>query len=120
MTRPFDEEAAKAGAPVQTRDGCKVRILCYDRLDSESPIVGLITGEGGREYFGSWTVTGAYNRLTGARHDDLVMATVKKEGWINLYRSRFPSTRCNVYSTEAEAKKESGAGAIQVHVEWEE
>lgn len=32
--KPFDLELAKAGHPVQTRDGRPVRIICYDRKDN--------------------------------------------------------------------------------------
>lgn len=39
--RPFDLEAAKAGKPVYTRDGRKVRIICFD-AKCIKPIVALI------------------------------------------------------------------------------
>ncbi len=119
MSKPFNEDAAKAGAPVQTRDGRKVRILCYDRACKVFPIVGLVTDFDGSESSCSWTPQG-FSSTQGPDELDLVMATVKKEGWINLYRDCLPLTGSNVYSTEAEAKKESGAGAIQVRIEWEE
>lgn len=119
MSKPFNEDAAKAGALVQTREGCKVRILCYDRACEVFPIVGLVTDSDGSEYSCSWTPQG-FSSTQGPNKLDLVMATVKKECWINLYKSCLPSVGCRVYSTEAEAKKESGAGAIQVRIEWEE
>lgn len=119
MSKPFNEDAAKAGAPVQTRDGRRVRILCYDRACEVFPIVGLVTDSDGAEYSHSWTRQGS-SFLSGPNKSDLVMVPNKKEGWINLYRDCLPSIGSNVYSTEAEAKKESGAGAIQVRIEWEE
>lgn len=39
--KEFDLELAKAGFPVKTRNGEKVRILCFDRIAS-TPIVALV------------------------------------------------------------------------------
>lgn len=40
--KPFDLEKAKAGAPVCTRDGRNVRIICFDReTDNDYSIVAL-------------------------------------------------------------------------------
>lgn len=119
MSKPFNEDAAKAGAPVQTRDGCKVRILCYDRACEVFPIVGLVTGSDGSEYCCSWTPQG-FSSTQGPDKLDLVMAPVKKEGWVNLYKNCLPSIGYMVYPIEAEAKKQSSPGAIQVRIEWEE
>lgn len=41
--RPFDLEAAKAGKPVYTRDGRKVRIICFD-AKCIKPIGDLLWG----------------------------------------------------------------------------
>lgn len=41
-TKPFDLEAAKAGAKVVTRDGRQVRIICFDKKDPQYPIVALV------------------------------------------------------------------------------
>ena len=38
--REFNLEEAKAGAPVCTREGNKVKILCFDRELTDYPIVG--------------------------------------------------------------------------------
>ena len=42
IQKPFDAEAAKRGARVETKDGQPVRILCYDRVDINYSIVALI------------------------------------------------------------------------------
>lgn len=42
IQKPFNVEAAKNGAKVETRDGHPVRILCYDRVDISYPIIALI------------------------------------------------------------------------------
>lgn len=44
IQKPFDVEAAKNGAKVETRDGRSVRIICYDRKFS-CPIIALILGD---------------------------------------------------------------------------
>ncbi len=40
--KPFDLEAAKAGAPVMTRDGRPARILAFDLKADEYPIAAAI------------------------------------------------------------------------------
>lgn len=40
--KEFNIKAAKAGKPVCTRDGRKVRILCYDLKGAKYPIVAAI------------------------------------------------------------------------------
>ena len=42
---PFDIEKAKQGAKVMTREGCDVRILCYDHKREDYPIVAEIIPE---------------------------------------------------------------------------
>lgn len=41
--KPFNLEAAKAGAPVITRDGRGARITCFDN-EGDYPILALIEG----------------------------------------------------------------------------
>jgi hypothetical protein len=48
MIKPFDLEAAKNGAPVCTRDGRDVRIVCFDTKGTY-PITYLML-ENGAEY----------------------------------------------------------------------
>lgn len=43
--KPFDLEAAKAGAPVCTREGHSVRIVCWDVKDPTYPIIALINDD---------------------------------------------------------------------------
>lgn len=46
--KPFDLEAAKNGAPVCTRGGRKVKIICFDRK-GEFPIVALVDSDDTQE-----------------------------------------------------------------------
>lgn len=54
----FDLEAAKRGAAVCTREGMKARIVCFDRVDLEYPILGLRKNKAGVEYIFSYTLDG--------------------------------------------------------------
>lgn len=66
IQKPFNVEAAKEGAKVETRDGDSVRILCYDRKNNNNhhinfPIIAL-TNHNGLESCFSYTSEG---RLLG-------------------------------------------------------
>ena len=69
IQKPFNVEAAKNGAKVETRDGDSVRILCYDRksnnLNINFPIIAL-TNHNGMESCFSYTSEG---RLLGDDFD---------------------------------------------------
>ena len=54
----FDLEAAKRGAAVCTRSWMEARIVCFDRIDSIYPIVGLCRNNDGSEFVGSYTTNG--------------------------------------------------------------
>ena len=84
--KPFDLKLAKAGHPVQTANGAGARIICFDRdseynVDERYPIVALVR-VAGIEKIVEYTKKGVA-RQTGFR--DLVMVTVKKEGWVNVF-----------------------------------
>ncbi len=72
----FDLEAAKRGAAVCTKCGMEVRIICFGRIDSIYPIVGLCRNNDGSEFVGSYTTDGrkfcstADNRDLMMRDDD--------------------------------------------------
>lgn len=74
--KEFDIEAAKNGAPVQTRDGKTVRIICWDKKDSFYPIVALY-GEDGKEWVETYTLNGKCD-LIYDNPRDLVMAQDKE------------------------------------------
>ena len=66
IQKPFNVEAAKNGAKIETRDGDSVRILCYDRKNNNNhhinfPIIAL-TNHNGLESCFSYTSEG---RLLG-------------------------------------------------------
>lgn len=125
--KPFDLEAAKAGAKVITRDGKPVRILCFDRKNNQSPIVGLVSDEYG-EGLASFTKDGKYV-VNGATHcNDLFMAPVKHEGWVNVYKTDAPCFSATLHSESVYLTKDDAMMAIidginyiaTVKLEWEE
>lgn len=94
--KPFNLQQTKAGAPVCTRDGHEVRIICFDAKGTDCrPIIALITNTysngNKREYLQSFTkkgelYKGEINRL------DLMMVDTKyeyKKGYVNVYKSSF-------------------------------
>ena len=120
----FDIEKAKEGAPVCTREGKEVRILCYDmKYMDKDMLVALVKQKDGGEYLRIYNPSGVC--VEGGREQDLMMAPVKKKVWINLYK-----TECdNVLSDqitwdskeEAEQYKDTKTlgwiGAYEVEVE---
>lgn len=53
IIKPFDLEAAKNGAKIETRNGKKVEILRWD-LNNKCSILGIVTGDDGYESFVGW------------------------------------------------------------------
>ena len=83
--KEFDLELAKAGYPVCTRDGRSARVICYDCKHPIYPLIGLVGCKNGEEYVLSYTEKGEL--IEGLTYGaDLMMANVKKEGWINIYK----------------------------------
>lgn len=127
--KDFDLAKAKAGALVCTRDGRQARIICWDAkvtYDGEIyPIIALI-GED-EQHIMTYDNNGNIVAGTNGRPEDLVMASVKHEGWVNVYT---PSSEGKyivsavVYDTEADAKKaglnKSKSYITTVKIKWEE
>ena len=118
--KPFNLKLAKQGHPVCTRDGRDVRILCFDRMDPQYPIIALVKGNV-FEKLQTYTSNG---RLTdGEKHDcDLVMKSTKKQGWINVYsEDGINRTSTNVYKTRKEAFRYHADNYVDtIKIEWEQ
>lgn len=122
--KPFDLEKAKAGAPVITKEGLPVRIICFDRLQAQWPLCGLVKTSENIETFVCFTTEGIASYSSSHQ---LCMAPVKKEGWINIYNYEggFPKwvgkTGSCIYR-----KKEDAEIAVEINcvatikIEWEE
>lgn len=121
--KPFDLEEAKAGKPVCTRDGRKVRIICFDRMGNY-PIIGLIRKDNIERIY--------YFKENGACVDDfceLMMAPEKKEGWVNVYTKAGDNRACCcIYPTKEEAMRQATmtngefvkSYITTTKIEWEE
>lgn len=114
--KPFDLEEAKAGKPVCTRDGRKVRIICFDRKDVR-PIIALIKSDNDDEgvyyYYADGSNLDNYPSVF-----DLMMLSEKKKGWVNIYKSEDPIF---LSKEEAELHKDDFGGYITTtKIEWEE
>lgn len=120
--KPFNLEEAKAGKPVQDSQGNPVRIICFDRIKNEYPIVALIkrkTDSGYEEVIETFTADGRYTtNASDECENKLVMAPEKKEGWINLYSSL---VYYEVYNSEEEALRKAADDVVAtIKIEWEE
>ena len=125
--KEFSLEEAKAGKPVCTKDGRPARIICFDRKSTDFPIVVLIDNGTIEDYY-CFTNNGTYH-LDDSHHFDLMMAPVKRKGWINIYKQSSPydiSERLgsHIYSTQEQAL--AGVDSTNpnyiatIEIEWEE
>jgi hypothetical protein len=115
----FDLELAKQGHPVCTRDGRPARIVDYNYEGSE-PIVAIIKTMGGCESIETYTNDGRWN---SKKHpNDLIMAPVKHEGWVNVFNDGKDNYTGNkIYATKEEAEEYGGRLRIATaKIEWEE
>lgn len=121
--KPFNLELAKAGYPVCTKTGRPARIICFDRKNEKYPLVVLITCPGGTEEPTPCTENGE-SMISNGDSNNLMMASIKKEGWINLYKK--DNGECEsgiaVYPSEEHAIKNHGnafkyIGAVKI--EWD-
>ena len=120
--KPFSLEAAKAGKPVCTRDGRKVRIICFDRK-ANMPIVALIECANHAE-----TLQCVHNDGKCFHYDtsinDLMMLPEKKEGWVNVYKKEqnryvkgiFPSREIALNSISEKSREYIAT----IKITWEE
>lgn len=120
--KPFDLELAKAGHPVCIRDGRKARIICFDKKDSDFPIIALLDF-GNYEAVATYTLEGRF-MWREESNKDLFMAPTKREGWINIYKTSFGSiyTGVDVYKTRQDALDQNNNNELinTVKIEWEE
>lgn len=79
IIKPFDLEAAKNGAKIETRNGKEVEILRTD-LKNNFPIIGIVTGDDGSEGFAGWKTDGTSpSKILGDNDNDLVLVEYEDE-----------------------------------------
>lgn len=85
---PFDLEAAKAGAPVITRDGSSVRIVCWDRVGCATIMALVMNKLGDLESPCFYTRNGVCFAPTipCSKQFDLFMAPKRIKKWRVVYR----------------------------------
>ena len=121
---------------VVTRDGKPVRIICtdahqvYDDIPGTFPIVALIKESKNKELTYTYREDGRYRDGENCYSCDLFFATVKREGWVNLYldpcgRIAHETTVTAdpvVYPTKERAQESKAYSTYidTVHIEWEE
>lgn len=128
--KPFNLEQAKAGKPVCTRDGRKVRIICFDRINGDYyKIVACVTAfDGDFEEVLFYGIDGYIVDSQNPKDEDLMMLPEKKEGYVNLYHNCNDKYAAylgnNVIYKDKEFAENMGIGAINyiktVKVQWEE
>ena len=116
--RPFNLEEAKAGKGVCTRDGIPVDIITFNALPHDYPIWGILKGV---EYDRVLSYRTDGRHLTNECDDDLMMATEKREGWINIYENNGRDTYGAIYKTQKGAQMHaSPEGYVTtIKIEWE-
>ena len=127
-TKSFDLEAAKAGKPVCTRDGRKVRIICFDRINGDYyKIVACVTAfDGDFEEVLFYGIDGYIVDSQNPKDEDLMMLPEKKEGWVNICRNlntnKTELDTEDIYNTKEEALQNlsSMTYVTTVKIEWEE
>ena len=118
--KPFDIQKAREGKPVCTRDGRKVRIVCFDRIDAK-PILALIPSTDGKgEVVFDYFVSGKRIATPLESDLDLMMYPEKKEGWVNVYKGGLLDTKFYLTQKEALDKASSEDYIATVKIEWEE
>lgn len=107
--KPFNLEAAKAGAPVVTRNGGTARILAFDFDHPDYSLAVAVTDEKiGQEFLSEYTERGGYYAGDeGESGYDLFMAPVQRTVWVNLYAGGLagPFTSDTTYESEYLAKR---------------
>lgn len=123
MAKPFNLEAAKAGAKVMTRDGRPARIVCFDMKGwNRKQVLALVPciEAGGKEFACTYDVQGMCYPACHSP-EDLFMAPLKVMKWGLIMPAR---TRMRLYDTPEGA--EHAAAELEVKhpliipVEWEE
>lgn len=108
---------------VITRDGKPARIICTDKRGNK-PVVALILAPDNKiEVPFFYTSNGFFYKDGRDDCDDLMFASIKKEGWVNLFKNNSTIITGEVYNTEAEAKSAILCKYTYISttkIEWEE
>lgn len=109
---PFDLEAAKAGKPIITRDGRKVRYIGHVPEAKDSHKVVAFAEQCQAPY--SYYENGSMHSYRQA-DEDLFMLAQKKTVYVNLYENS-PFHKWFTYDSKEEAESVANRAAAQVRV----
>lgn len=113
--KPFDIQKAREGKPVCTRDGRRVRIICFDaKRRDEKSIIALVPNKDrpGFEDLIAYPNNGNY--YGGHENDgDLMMLPEKRVGWININKD------ASLFKSREEAERNCTKDYVPVSVEFE-
>lgn len=113
----LDEYLKNPSMKVVTRDGRPVKIHCTNYTRAQN-IIAQIEGN---DYSASFHKDGIF--INGEEFDcDLFFATERKEGWINIYKTRgYCYGGSVIYPTEVAAKAAADPAPIAtIKIEWGE
>lgn len=112
---------------VVTRDGREVRIICTDfKSQMNKPIIALIKEDEDEENAFNFKENGRWHLPENEESlKDLFFATIKREGWINVYRFKDDTRTIGcLFKSEEEAnlhKYDKVSVYIKtIKIEWEE
>jgi hypothetical protein len=111
--KPFNLAEAKAGKPVQLRDGRPATILTYSCRDDNYPIIALAHGADGDELL-TYTLEGTFTS-TSKKNDplNLCMAPLEISGWLNIYPEE-EYIFCNTKENAAKFRGDSCTATIKI------
>ena len=104
-----------------TKDGRNVRIICTD-AKGNFPIIALVETYNGNETVLRLKENGRFYNDT-ENSSDLFFTPIKKEGWVNVYKTRSGAAQIGqIYSSKEEAEMcRIDANYISTaKIEWEE
>lgn len=119
----LEEYLKNPGRHIVTRKGTDAKIICTDGSNKTYPIFALIQNE---EYKDVLSYTNDGINVEGSESPfDLFFVTEKKEGWINIYKSKSMGAPIGgtIYDSEEEAETEGKRGKNYIEtikIEWEE
>ena len=119
----LEEYLKNPGRHIVTRSRKDAKIICTDGSNKTYPIFALIQNE---EYKDVLSYTNDGINVEGSESPfDLFFVTEKKEGWINIYKSKSMGAPIGgtIYDSEEEAETEGKRGKnyiATVKIEWEE
>ena len=128
--KPFNLEAAKSGAPVVTRDGKPVRIICWDRQASDGrreTLVALVSDPDGAEVVVTCSPNGRHYSGNAESSNDLFIAPTKRTGWILVFPACIEKGVPSAFGSYIYTSVEDAASvareykeAVVAEISWEE